>query len=173
MYKGIGTYCLGNLPSIQDWRTVTLASGCFPESITDEPLGQWIPYSRTDWQGWYAVAAQRANSGTRIPTYGDYGVRSGGRPQYVPNTPAPNIRYSVPDTIWVRKGPKAPGSMRAICADLVGRPFFAGAPFSAGDNQIALKAANPDLKNAQAEQWIQWCTNHHLELTASQIRNLP
>jgi hypothetical protein len=171
--QALGTYCFGSLPRIGSWRTVTLASGCFPDAISKEPLGQWIPYSRTDWLGWNAVTAQRTKSGMRIPTYGDYGVRCGGRPQYVPNGPAPNLRYSDPKTIWVRKGPKAPGVMKAICADLTGKPFFAGAPFSEGDNQIALKATNPSVKNALAEQWIQWCTNHHLELTASQIRSRP
>jgi hypothetical protein len=170
----LGTYCFSSLPLIKSWRTVTLASGCFPDSITKEPSGQWIPYSRTDWLGWNAFATQRAKSGLRVPTYGDYGVRCGGRPQPVPNGPAPNIRYSDSKTIWVRKGPKkVPGVMKAICTDLIGKPFFAGATFSEGDNQIALKAANSSVTNAQAEQWIQWCANHHLELTSSQIRSRP
>jgi hypothetical protein len=171
--QALGTYCFSSLPRIDSWRTVTLASGCFPDSITKEPAGQWIPYSRTDWLGWQAFAAQRAKAGKRVPTYGDYGVRCGGRPQPVPNGPAPNIRYSDLKTIWVRKDPKVSGVIKAICADLTGKPFFAGASFSEGDNQIALKATNSSVTNAQAEQWIQWCANHHLELTASQIRSLP
>lgn len=169
----LGSYALDNLPFIADWRTVTLASGCFPQSISTDPLGTWIPYSRTDWLGWSAVASQRANSGKRVPTYGDYGVRCGGAPAYIPNTPDPNLRYSAPDTIWVRKGAKTPGSMRAICADLIKKPFFSGPAFSEGDAQIALKATTTKPTNGQPEQWIQWCTNHHVELCASQIQSLP
>jgi len=49
--------------------------------------------------------------------------------------------------------------------------IFPGAPFSQGDTDIAQKATTTGLENGSAEQWIRWCTNHHLELTASQIRN--
>jgi Beta protein len=168
----VGAYCLINLPSTGEWRTVTLASGCFPNSITDVPTSTWIPFDRADWNGWFAVAGQRANANLRVPSYGDYGVRCGGEPQVIP-TPAPNIRYTHAQRIWVRKGPKALGSMRAICSDLITQPYFSGAQFSQGDFDIAQRAAMISLVNGSPEQWIQWCTNHHLELTASQIRNLP
>jgi hypothetical protein len=169
----LGNYSLNNLPFINEWRTVTLASGCFPQSISTVPLGTWVPFARSDWLGWNAVAAQQATLGTRIPTYGDYGIRCGGAPAFVPNTPDPNLRYTAPQTIWVRKEPKAPGSLRAICAGLVGQQFYSGPAFSEGDAQIALKAATTNPTNGQAEQWIQWCANHHLELTAWQIQSLP
>jgi hypothetical protein len=169
----LGAFALDNLPFIDEWRTVTLASGCFPSSITNDLFDTWLPYSRSDWLGWYAVAGNRAKSHKRVPAYGDYGVRCGGAPQFIPNTPDPNIRYSAPETIWVRRGTKAAGSMRAICADLIKKQFYSGPAFSEGDAQIALKAATKKPTNGQAEQWIQWCTNHHLELTASQIQNLP
>lgn len=169
----IGAYCLNNLPHIGDWRTVTLAAGCFPDSITNELVGTWIPFNRSDWNGWHTVASERATAHLRVPSYGDYGVRCGGMPVVIPNSPAPNIRYTAPETIWVRKGPKAPGAMRAICADLLNQPYFSGAGFSQGDADIAARAAMTNPANGSAEQWIQWCTNHHLELTSLQIRNLP
>ena len=169
----LGSYALDNLPFIDEWRTVTLASGCFPLSIAASPLGTWIPFTRSDWIGWSVISSQRASLGMRIPTYGDYGIRCGGRPAFIPNTPDPNLRYTAPQTVWVRKEPKAPGGTQIICADLIGQQFYSGPAFSEGDAQIALKAATKDPKNGQAEQWIQWCTNHHLELTASQIQSLP
>ena len=168
----MGAYCLNSLPSVNDWRTVTLASGCFPSSISNEPTAHWILFSRTDWNGWFAVAGQRTATHLRVPSYGDYGVRCGGEPLVIPNNPAPNIRYTHTNTIWVRKGPKAPGSMRAICASLVNQTYFSGAQFSQGDADIAAKATMTNQANGTAEQWIQWCTNHHLELTASQIQDL-
>lgn len=167
-----GAYCLNSLPAVNEWRTVIMASGCFPDSISKQPLGKWIQFSRTDWDGWAGVAQQRNAAKLRVPSYGDYGVRSGGIPQDIRNLPAPNLRYSDPDNIWVRRAKKQPGAMYAICKELVKQPYFRGALFSPGDASIAQKAAKTDLKNGSPEQWIQWCTNHHLELTASQIRNL-
>jgi hypothetical protein len=169
----VGAYCINNLPFGDDWRTVTLASGCFPNSISNEPIDEWIPFQRSDWLGWRAVVQQRAAAQLRLPTYGDYGVRCGGEPVVIPNTPAPNIRYTDDEIIWVRKGTKLPGVMGTICTDLVNRPYFRGAQFSQGDADIAQRAATTNPANGSPEQWIQWCTNHHLELTVSQIQNLP
>jgi Beta protein len=169
----MGAYCLNTLPFIGDWRTVTLAAGCFPDSISDSPVNTWIPFNRSDWNGWLSVAQQRSSANLRVPSYGDYGVRCGGEPVVIPNAPAPNIRYTAPQIIWVRKGTKAQGATRAICIDLTHQQFFCGAPFSQGDAEIVQKATTTNLANGTPEQWIQWCTNHHLEMTASQIQSLP
>jgi hypothetical protein len=169
----MGAYCLNSLPSVGEWRTVTLASGCFPSSISESPTGPWITFARADWNGWLRVAGQRHTAKVRVPSFGDYGVRCGGEPKVIPNTPAPNIRYTDSQTIWVRKGPKAPGAMRAICASVVTQTYFSGAQFSQGDSDIAQQAATTGPANGSPEQWIQWSTNHHLELTASQILTLP
>jgi Beta protein len=169
----MGKYCLDTLPYMGDWRTVTLASGCFPDSIAESQTGPWIPFARADWNGWHTVAGQRHGANLRVPTFGDYGVRCGGEPKVIPNSPAPNIRYTDAQTIWVRKGPKAPGSMKTICGSLITQPYFKGAPFSQGDADIVHQAATTGPANGSPEQWIQWSTNHHLELTASQILILP
>lgn len=169
----MGAYCVNNLPNTADWRTVTLAAGCFPDSIAGIPTGAWVPFDRSDWNGWSTVAAQRIAANVRAPSYGDYGVRCGGAPVVIPNSPAPNIRYAAGPTIRVRKGLKTPGSMRAICVDLITQPYFSGAAFSQGDTDIAALAATTSLKNGSPEQWIQWSTNHHLEMTAAQIQTLP
>jgi hypothetical protein len=169
----IGAFCLNSLPFVDDWRTVTLASGSFPDSISDQPSGQWLPFDRNDWRGWTGILQQRNAAQARLPSFADYGVRCGGEPKIVPNSPAPNLRYTREETIWVRRGDKSNGSMRAICSDLITRPFFSGAQFSVGDAELATKATTTGPANGSPEQWIQWCTNHHLELTASQIQSLP
>ncbi len=169
----MGAYCLNSLPFMNDWRTVTLAAGCFPNTISTLPNGQWIDFDRSDWLGWKTILGQRAAGKLRLPSYGDYGVRCGGEPVVIPNTPAPNIRYTDTPAIRVRKGTRAPGQMRAICASLVTQPYFRGAPLSQGDSEIAQKAATTGQNNGSAEQWISWCTNHHIELTVEEIQNLP
>jgi hypothetical protein len=169
----VGAFCLNSLPSINDWRTITFASGCFPDRIYDQPVGRWLPFERNDWRGFSGILQQRMAAQLRLPSYGDYGIRYAGEPQVVPNTPAPNLRYTREEIIWVRRGEKADWAMRTICNDLIQRSFFSGPQFSVGDAEIAAKAATTNPANGSPEQWIQWCTNHHLELTASQIQNLP
>lgn len=170
----LGGAALSVLPLLSEWRTVTLASGCFPASISNAESGVWFPVPRVDWLGWLHVNSVQATAGKRLSTYGDYGIRCGGPPMNIPNRPDPNIRYSHHEKVLVRKGPKTDGTMKIICSSLVARAEFSGAAFSQGDSEIAARAAmKGSPNNGQAEQWIQWCTNHHLELTASQIQNLP
>ncbi|HEV2299825.1 MAG TPA: hypothetical protein VGR72_15065 [Candidatus Acidoferrales bacterium] len=170
----LGTSAISVLPSLDDWRTVTLAAGCFPQSISQLPHGSWRQVPRSDWIGWCHVKSQQEVRGSRVPTYGDYGIRCGGIPAEIPNRPDPNIRYSDKQNVLVRKEEKTDGKMKTICSSLTARPEFSGPTFSKGDAEIAARAAMPGSpNNGQAEQWIEWCTNHHLELTASQIQNLP
>ena len=170
----LGVFALSVLPSLKDWRTVTLAAGSFPQSISSLEYETWLPVPRCDWLGWLGINSLQAANGSRRATYGDYGIRCGGAPADIPNRPDPNIRYSGEQKILVRKEPKKDGKMKTICSSLILRSEFSGAQFSQGDAEIAARAAIPGSpNNGQAEQWIQWCTNHHLELTASQIQSLP
>jgi hypothetical protein len=170
----VGLSALSRIPTPAAWRTLTLAAGCFPDAISKWKHDAWLAVERVDWLSWLDIVAGRANAASRIPSYGDYGIRSGAEPLNIPNQPHPNIRYSIPEKVLVRKGEKADGVIKKICANLVSMKEFSGAEFSEGDRQIALKASAPGLpNNGQPFQWIQWCTNHHLELTASQIRKLP
>jgi hypothetical protein len=170
----LGGSTLSVLPFRNNWRTVTLAAGCFPASITNVAHGIWHPLPRVDWLGWQAICASQTLTNGRLPTYADYAIRCGGPPLEIPNTPDPNIRYSTPNDVLVRRESKHNGRMKMICQSLIQRADFSGAAFSQGDARIAATAAIPGSpNNGQAEQWIQWCTNHHLELTASQIQSLP
>ncbi len=170
----LGASAVSVLPFLADWRTVTLAAGCFPPSISKLGYGTWWQVPRSDWLGWLHINSLQATNSSRRATYGDYGIRCGGIPVDIPNRPDPNIRYTAKQKVLVRKETKTDGNMKAICSSLISRTEFSGAKFSQGDAEIAARAAMPGSpNNGQAEQWIQWCTNHHLELTASQIRNLP
>jgi hypothetical protein len=170
----LGAAAVSVLPLMKEWRTVTLAAGCFPQSISRLGHSVWTPIPRSDWLGWQHVNSEQEAKAGRKAAYGDYGIRCGGAPAEIPNRPDPNIRYSDRDKVLVRKEEKIDGKMKAICSSLIAQPEFSGANFSRGDSEIAAKAASlGSPNNGQAEQWIQWCTNHHLELTASQIQSLP
>jgi hypothetical protein len=170
----IGNFAIRSLPNIAQWRTVTFASGCFPDSISNKTSGVWHQFPRADWLGWLNINSAQVSAGQRQASFGDYGIRCGGIPREIPNGPAPNIRYTDPQQILVRRESKALGTMRTICSSLTGKNSFYGAQFSKGDAEIAARAAMPSSsKNGSPADWIQWCTNHHLELTASQILSLP
>jgi hypothetical protein len=168
----LGAAYLATIPSVSEWRTLTVAAGCIPKSISDMKHSRWYTAARSDWLGWSHLTRQGAML-LRKPTYGDYGIRCGGKPEEVPRGPDPNLRYSDAHKVIVRREKKTSGAIRTLCAAFVARPEFTQS-LSQGDREIAARAATPNLtKNAAPEQWIEWCTNHHLELTASQIRSLP
>ncbi len=101
----LGAWAISALPSLQSWRTVTLAAGCFPASISDMVSGVWLPVPRVDWLGWRQMDSAQEGAGKRRPSFGDYGIRCGGSPRNIPNRPDPNIRYSDSQKVLVRKGP--------------------------------------------------------------------
>ena len=170
--SALGQSCLSKIPNRNAWWTVLLASGGFPSSITNWPYAQWVSIERSDWLGWLDVVQTRRAAGVRTPSFGDYGVRCGGEPLSAARRPDPNMRYTTKATVITRKGSKDDGQMIKICADLITKPEYVGPEFSKGDSEIKRKAtASGFPNNGQAEQWIQWSTNHHLTQTAKQIRS--
>lgn len=133
----VAEQCVRALPDLAAWRTLVVAFSGFPS-----PLSEVVPVStvravpRTDAAS-FATARRRLTD--RAIVFGDYTL---GTPGYdsVPFTPIPNIRYAS-GAEWVihraaqRKGPAA--QFRALAAALVAAPYFSGAAFSPGDQQIA------------------------------------
>lgn len=133
----VAEQCVRALPNLNDWRNVVVAFSGFPT-----PLSEVVPVStvravpRTDAA---AFTTTRRRLTERVIVFGDYTL---GTPGYdsVPFTPIPNIRYAS-NAEWVihraaqRKGPAV--QFRALAADLIAAPYFSGAAFSPGDQQIA------------------------------------
>jgi len=164
---------LALLPSLNVWRTVTIASASFPESISTMPMNVWHSQARVDWLAWLAIRAQRNVKKLRIPSFADYGVRgiSSGKP--IQNTPAPNLRYTSDQICLIRRGKKKQQQMRLIAKQLTARPEFMGKAFSYGDAQIVERAIGGSQSDGAAEHWILWCMNHHAEFVISQLLALP
>jgi hypothetical protein len=160
----------GKIPNLKSWRTLTLASASFPDSINDLPDGKWIPLERTEWKSWKRLAF--AEDTKRKPSYGDYGIRHPSPPTF--GTPKPNLRYTIEDSYLCRRDEAKHAAMKEICRSLVKRAEYMGAPFSAGDTAISVTAANRDAGGTGGgQQWTQWCSNHHFEFVATQIQSLP
>jgi hypothetical protein len=151
------------------WRSVTLASGAFPDSLTDLPLGTSTPIPRWD-------AVLYTNS-TRSPGtgYGDYTVSS---PRLsVGFSPLPNLRYTGKRHWHVYRYPKDPAggmdTFHDLCRDVVSSGHWPteGASFSWGDEQIELRAKMRG-KPGNPAMWRAFGTSHHLVVVASRLSEL-
>lgn len=158
------------IPDLKRWRTLTLASASFPESINDLPDGEWVTLDRTEWRSWERIAFSHPIS--RQPSYGDYGIRHPSPPTF--GTPKPNLRYTLKESYLCRRDDGKHVKMKEICRSLVKRKEYKGKAFSAGDAAISETAANLDSGGTGGgQQWTQWCSNHHFEFVATQIQSLP
>lgn len=161
---------LTKIPKINSWRTLTLASASFPESLRDLPDGEWVSLDRTEWKSWeHMISSQDI---IRRPAYGDYGVRHPSLPGF--GLPKPNLRYTIPDGYLCRRDEAKHAAMKEICRSLIKRSEYKGPKFSEGDLAMSVTAANRDSGGTGGPtQWTQWCSNHHIEFVATQIQSLP
>ena len=160
---------LGKVPTPNKWRTLTVASASFPESIKDLPTGKWEPLDRTEWRSWECLTLDNA---PRRPAYGDYGVRHPSLPGF--GTPKPNLRYTLENQYLCRRDNAKHVAMKAICKSLIALPEYMGPKFSNGDLAISKTAANQSSGGTGGgKEWTQWCSNHHFEFVATQIQSLP
>lgn len=165
---------INSLPSVNQWRSVTVSSGCFPPSLKPLGGGHWHLLPRAEWHAWQ-TARTGAPPLVRQPYYADYGIRDPGAPPEFGRASA-NLRYTADGEYLVRIGGlvKDGGAqeMYAMCSSLMSRAEYRGSGFSAGDAAIATTAASSDSSGGP-QQWVQWCMNHHFEAVVEQLGLLP
>ncbi len=165
------------LPHLTAWRTLTVAAGSFPESVTVLPQATWSKLPRKEWTAWLSVVTGGTRP-PRLPTYSDYAIGHPNLPFTGQANISVNLRYSFDDQFFVWRGfattshPLGHGQIIDICKDLVARSEFAGPNFSQGDQEIQARATTPGSTGGP-QQWRQWATNHYLELVASQLATVP
>jgi hypothetical protein len=155
------------------WRSVTLASGAFPESISGLPVRESTPVPRWDAVLWAEAAA---GPGGRTDTgYGDYAVSC---PRLSRGfSPLPNLRYTGKRHWHVYRYPTDPtGGMSTfhdLCRDVVSSAHWPdqGSSFSWGDEQIELRARTRNMPG-NAAKWRAFGTSHHLAVVASRLAEL-
>lgn len=168
---------ISTVPHLDEWRTFTVAGSSFPSSLSELPRDAWTRLDRTEWKAWRSVVTGPSRP-HRLPSYGDYTIGDPGLPFTGHGNFSASLRYSVDGEFFVWKGhpinshPKGGDQIFDICADLVGRPEFAGESFSRGDQEIQARATNQDSPG-NVGQWREWGTSHYIELVASQIASLP
>ena len=167
---------LASIPSIDQWRSLTLAAGAFPKGVSEMVRDIWNMTPRKDWRCWRSLVTGK-NRPSRLPTYSDYGIRHPDPPYEGFAPPLAQLRYCCAEEFITWKGWKADDygyeQFIEICKNLVGRPEYRGQQFSAGDDEIYRKAIGSDSKTGNPEAWTRIGTNHHLETVMDQIASLP
>lgn len=171
---------INNLPHLQDYRSITLASGSFPRDLSLVQVGTaQIP--RLEWDLWKAIV--RMPGLNRSVIYGDYGVQ---HPEYTrlatrfPSVTA-SIRYTADDYFLIFRGKVARvhgyEQYGEHCRELIDRPEYPGQHYSEGDLDIwkyahdEVKKPNGEITYGSAEVWRRVAANHHITLVIRQLSN--
>jgi hypothetical protein len=175
MLRDTMAQCLARAPALNRWRTVTVASTSYPDSVAQlRPPFDMLP--RNEWLA-YRELVNGLEADARIPTFGDYAVA---HPEPVDQDmrlikPFAKLRYTIDDQWHVGRG--APvrsqgfAQYRTMCATLMGQAYFSGAAFSAGDAYIAGCAAGTQ-PTGNLSTWVWVSTNRHLTKVAADLAKL-
>lgn len=163
------------LSSVSPWalglgaRSVTVASGAFPDSISNQPFGTNTPLRRFDADFWTGHA--------RGFDFGDYAVNHPKIAPPAPRGPSPNLRYTMDHDwqIWREKPnpPTHPGnqSFFVVCGKVVHHPGWPGATFCWADQEIE-RCSRSRGGPGGATQWRAYGTNHHIETVVNRLATL-
>jgi hypothetical protein len=166
-----------SLPSISDWRSITVAASAFPLNLSNLEASSVTPVPRAEWSIWESLARKRAKL-PRMPTFGDYAIS---HPDIVEIDPrmmrmSAQLRYTT-ETDWlIFKGRNVRDygyeQIVGICKTVSERPEFKGELHCWGDTFIGNCGAGYGGPGS-ATTWRKLGTNHHLTLVVDQIANLP
>lgn len=167
---------VGAIPTPHQWRTLTVASGAFPESLSGLGVGTHL-VSRIDWEAYRQLLAAPLE---RFPTFGDYTIIHPALADLDPTVinPSASVRYTV-DQNWLvirgqgvrTRGVGGFAQFRSHADTLVLRQEYCGPSFSTGDQEISDIAARI-ASQGNLETWVRIGVNHHITFAARQIATL-
>lgn len=159
-----------NLLNLSEWLCVVLSFSGFPGdlgAVAGKNRVTHIP--RADAESFNIV---RRNVNHPL-IYSDYAV---GTPSYLtaPHAPIPNIRYTTDNDWSIHRAnstkARSPQYVK-LAKDVVGAPYYKGARFSPGDqeiNDVATRASGPGNPMTH----LRAATSHHLHLVLSRLATL-
>tara|TARA_B100000959_G_C14991595_1_gene628153 strand:- start:2007 stop:3077 length:1071 start_codon:yes stop_codon:yes gene_type:complete len=161
------------IPNINDWSTLTVASSGFPGSLKEISTHATGKIPRLDYQMWSALINRREEI-ERLPSFGNYGVQHPDLLELdwriIPRVP--NIRYTLPfEWLIIRGGTtKKNGSRQTfqLSRDLIRMSEYHGGTCCWGDSYISLCAQNADGPGNMTT-WRKVGTNHHITLVSGQV----
>jgi len=168
--------CYQGVAQLGGWRSVTLASGAFPNSLAGVSLGL-TPIERKDTRLFRLVKAALAGQAQPL-RYADYGIVN---PDFVDADPrmmrmSANLRYTDTDDWKVYKARSVLkfgfGQYIDLCKILVMASFFRGNAFSIGDANYHAIATTVGSGPGNATHWRRDGTSHHIAIVLSQLSSL-
>ncbi|WP_164547071.1 MULTISPECIES: beta family protein [unclassified Mesorhizobium] len=163
-----------NLHQAQAWRSVTVAGGNIPATLTGYLVGQTM-LARAELDLWQALVAHPVGY---VLHFGDYATV--GPDASTDNIPGPvpiNAKYTPHGQFQIFHGvkTKGPGSVprdvqyRSYAASIVALPQRVPLPVCWGDQTIDAIAGVPGTSAGSPATWVAYGINRHIELTRSQL----
>jgi len=153
------------------WRSITLASGAFPRTVSNLALGLATGLDRFD-----AMLFTRVTQGNPVitPDFGDYSINYPIFGPTPPRAPNPNLRYT--DGLqWQIEREKRilPGnnSFYTLCQRVVQAQYWAGSGYSAGDAEIE-RCSRSTGSPGSATNWLSFGGSHHMAHVVDRLATL-
>jgi len=168
---------LDMVPSLNQWRTLTVAGASFPASVS-QAVEQGVPKElpRKEWTS-YTYLRKELSDSARIPTFGDYGVAHSDVLSLDMRIvkPLAKLRYTVDNAWYVALGSNVRsngfGQFKEMCKKLVGEPYFRGPGYSVGDAYIHDCAFGSE-PSGNLTTWVWVSTNCHLTKVVADLASL-
>ena len=164
----------GNIPSLAEWKSVTVLAGTFPKDLNEFARNEEHEFERGEWISWCELSHT-----TNVPVaFGDYTVQ---HPFFEEHEGkglnfSASIRYTTPNGWLVFRGesvrnPDGPGYQQYLgeAKLLCSRDEFSGKTFCWGDSFISDKG-NSATDTGGPKEWLAAAINHHLTLVTRQIQ---
>lgn len=175
-FEGLLETIIEKLPHINNWRSFALIGTSFPQSMSSLKLGVSI-IPRNEWRLYTSLIGRLSILGTRIPTFGDYGIN---HPDILLLDmrlvkPSATIRYTIDDGWLIMKGPNVRdhgfSQYRGLCKEVLESGYYSGTRFSEGDKYI-YGCAQGTERTGHLTTWRWVGTNHHLRKVVQDVSNL-
>jgi hypothetical protein len=162
---------LQSLPSLNRWRSFTVAGSSYPKTLQDIGATAMVP--RREW-ALYRELVRQIGGKIRIPTFGDYAVA---HPDPVELDmrlikPFAKLRYTTAEDWYIAKGRAVRTSgfdqYRAMCDAITRQRFFDGAAFSDGDRYISECATGIET-TGNLTTWVWVSSNRHITRVVADI----
>lgn len=173
----IARIVLSETPRVNEWRTLTVASGAFPADLGFVQPEVPAETQRFDLALWLGLQTRVRG---RKPIFGDYGVAHPSLAGPAAFAPAPQLRYTTDESWLIVKGRRSDrrgaSQFFDICDRIVKHSAFTPG-LSWGDERIehaarAASNAEVDAPTGNASTWRAIGTSHHLAATTRMVASL-
>ena len=158
-------------PTCGAWRSITLASGAFPKTISGLALGLATGLDRFDAMLFTGVAQ---GNPVITPDFGDYSINYPILGPTPPRAPNPNLRYTDGLQWQVEREERIlPGndSFYTLCQRVVQARYWAGRGYSAGDAEIE-RCSRSTGSPGTATNWLSFGGSHHMTHVVDRLATL-